>query len=353
MVLGAKDSKSSFSAFNEVDDQVAKPVIGSDGASRWQDFKQGAGKKTAAAGNSLLSVAPSLPLKRIDRVGLGIKSINDERSIEAEVRKEAGDREVGAGYTVFKTTDDHEERAAQKKRKLILDRVRPDDATYFMKAETFEGYKEDYVFTTKDRGTGYYWDGMDSVKRELGQSPTYSGSSEGGAMTVGGADRGNHPKEKVRTKKRKKKSVEATAVPDSDPYNPMEQVAQAILRRKQALDAPPSVLLGMLTTASDAAALGAGAEAVKLLASSQVETLEPELVAAGWEATKDPTSGKTYYFRRSTNEQCWNKPALPKKIIGQSDNNLPEGWKSTADSNSGKVYYYHTSGKTSWEKPMS
>ena len=31
-------SSSSFSVFKEVDESVAKPVLGSDGAARWQDF---------------------------------------------------------------------------------------------------------------------------------------------------------------------------------------------------------------------------------------------------------------------------------------------------------------------------
>jgi len=52
-----------------------------------------------------------------------------------------------------------------------VERVRPEGATYFIKAETFDGWKEDYVFTTKKgRGTGYFWDGMDSVKKLGGGS---------------------------------------------------------------------------------------------------------------------------------------------------------------------------------------
>ena len=125
MASRAPPPKSSYTAFNEVDEQVAKPVLGSDGAARWQDFKQGAGKKTVAGLRTLSSVAPALPLKRLDRA-LGTRSIHDERSNEAKIRREAGDKEVGAGYTEFKRKQNHDELVAQKKRKLILDRVRPD-----------------------------------------------------------------------------------------------------------------------------------------------------------------------------------------------------------------------------------
>ena len=138
---------SSFSVLNEVDEQTSKAVLGSDGASRWQDFKKDNKIKVRA------SVAPTIPLKKLDRA-LGTKSIEDERAAESKIRKDAGERELGLGYTVFKRKTDHEEIAAQKKRKLMLDRVRPDDMAYFIPAETFKGSKFDYVFTTKSRGTG-------------------------------------------------------------------------------------------------------------------------------------------------------------------------------------------------------
>ncbi len=265
------------------------------------------------------------------------------------MRKEAGDREVGAGYTTFKRKQDHEEIAAAKRKKLILERVRPDDVPYFLKAETFEGYKFDYIFTTRDRGTGYYWDGMDSMRKELGIEPTYAKEME----TKIEGDVNETSKSNTKSKKKKrKKSEHVIAVIESDPNNPMEQVAQAILRRKQALDAPPTALLGVSQTAVDAVALGAGAGAVQLASTSANKALEPELVAAGWEAALDPKSGKIYYFRRSTNEQSWEKPKITKPQPAMEQSNLPDGWKSATDPNSGRVYFYDTSGNTSWEKPV-
>ncbi|KAL7527924.1 hypothetical protein ACHAXR_002193 [Thalassiosira sp. AJA248-18] len=335
-------SKSSFSVFNEVDETVAKPVLGSDGAARWQNFTQKSKLPTTT------SVAPAIPLKKLDRA-LGTKNFRDEQANEAKIRMEAGDNEQGSGYTVFKRKTDQDEITEQKRRKLVVDRVRPDDMPYFLQAETFEGYKFDYVYTTRDtRGTGYYWDGMDSLKKELGQPPTHSSISQGDDD----ADVATETKKKGKTKKKRKRVRESAAVPESDEFNPMEQVAQAILRRKQAIGGPPSSLVGITNTKADAVALGADSIALNLasLSPPATETLDPELVAAGWEATKDPNSGKTYYFRRSTNERSWTRPSLPKSAVGENDK-LPEGWKSTKDQNSGTVYYYHISGKTSWEKP--
>jgi hypothetical protein len=149
----------------------------------------------------------------------------------------------------------------------------------------------------------------------------------------------------------------------------MEQVALAIQRRSQAMSAPPSSFIGgggddiaaVNTMAADAAALGLDARLLNLASSSTVaskkpqemttsQSLEPELVAAGWESALDPASGKTFYFRRSTNERTWDKPSL---VGAQTQQQLlPDGWKSVLDAGSGKTYYYHTSGKTSWEKPI-
>jgi len=51
----------------------------------WQDFK--AQNKQARKGGS---VAPNLPMKRSDRLGTGLKSIEEERKLENEIRKESG-----------------------------------------------------------------------------------------------------------------------------------------------------------------------------------------------------------------------------------------------------------------------
>ena len=332
---------SSFSAFNDVDDTVSKPVLGSDGAARWQDFK---GNNKLPTNKS--SIAPAIPLKKLDRV-LGTKSIRDEQAIEVKIRKDAGDREMGSGYTVFKRNTDQEEIAAKKKKQLVLDRVRPDDVPYFIQAETFEGYKYDYVFTTRDlRGTGYYWDGMDSMKKEMGLAPTHSSLADN---TNGNDDTTiESSRSSIKRKKKKRKKVhDGNPIFEPDEFNPHEQVAAALLRRKQAMEAPPSTSVSIANnTRSDAEALGADSRALNIPVQ---QTLEPELIADGWQSTKDPASGKIYYYKRSTNERSWKKPELPSKSEGQ----LPEGWKATKDATSGKVYYYHTSGKTSWQRPSS
>ena len=328
---------SSFSAFNDVDDTVSKPVLGSDGAARWQDFK---GNNKLPTSKS--SIAPAIPLKKLDRV-LGTKSIRDEQAIEVKIRKDAGDREMGSGYTVFKRNTDQEEIAAKKKKQLVLDRVRPDDVPYFIKTENFEGYKFDYVFTTRDlRGTGYYWDGMDSMKKEMGLAPTHSSSAD-----IGNDDTTTTESSKNTKRKKKKRKKDASPIFEPDEFNPHEQVAAALLRRKQAMEAPPSTSVSVANnTRSDAEALGADSRALNVPA---LQTLEPALVADGWQSTKDPVSGKIYYYKRSTNERRWKKPELPSK----SEEQLPDGWKATKDASSGKVYYYHTSGKTSWQRPSS
>lgn len=332
----------SYTAFNDVDETVAKPVLGSDGAARWQDFRSGSKLPKT------YSVAPAMPLKKLDRA-LGTTSIRDEQANEAKIRKNAGDRESGAGYTTFKRKSDHEEIAEKKKKKLVMDKVRPDDVSYFLPAEAFEGYKFDYVFTQRDnRGLGYYWDGTDSAKEAMGLPPTHSTSE-----SVNDETTATEKVKKSKTKKKKKKIREPATIPDADEFNPMEQVSLAILRRKQAMEAPPSRLLGVTNTKADAAALGADSSALDMASPDPTPSLEPELVAAGWESTKDQNSGKTYYFRRSTNERSWTKPNPPKSAVGGDDKQLPAGWKSANDPKSGKVYYHHTSGKTSWEKPVS
>ena len=405
-------SKSSYTAFSEVDDSVAKPVLGSDGAARWQDFH-----KNNKAVNINSSVAPLIPLKKLDRA-LGTHSLKDERANEAKIRSDAGDRALGEGYTEFKRKSDHEEAAARKKRKMILERIRPDDMIYFIEAETFSGSKFDYVFTTRDRGTGYYWDGMDSLKKELGQTTAHGDSISDNDGVVSDTIDDGKTKDKdteAKKKKKKQKKIKDTVVPDSDPFNPMEQVAAAIARRNQALQAPPTSTNNVdLMRAADAAALGAthvftnnedvlepkltaaGWESAKDQTSGKLyyfnrktnerswtkpnvsstpnfsissvssdaavlganntamlvagEELEPELVALGWQTAKDPSSGNSYYFRRETNEQSWIKPSIPKEL-SKDDYKLPEGWKSAKDATTGKVYYFDSSGNTTWTRP--
>jgi hypothetical protein len=61
-----------------------KPT-GSDGALAWQEFKS-TNKQICKGG----AAAPNLPMKRTDRLGTGLKSIEEERALENEIRKKSG-----------------------------------------------------------------------------------------------------------------------------------------------------------------------------------------------------------------------------------------------------------------------
>lgn len=312
-------SKSSFNVFKAVDDLVAKPVIGSDGAANWQDFQ-----KESKQCLSNASVAPHMPLKRADRLA-GITSVEEERKREKKIREQAGYAGESTGYTVFKRKNEAEEAAARKKRKQIENKVRPDEKKYFISAETFEGWKFDYVFTTRDRGTGYYWDGMDSLKKLNGEGDFGEETGHDDADTGESAAK-QEDKPKKKKKKNKKHAVVPPVVVDN-PYNPMEQVADAIRRRNEALASggPPSALLGL---------------------------------PAGWEVATD-SSGKTYYFCRASGERQWDRPTAPASSLSTATANsasaarpeLPFGWSVTKDESTGKEYYYHTNGETRWERP--
>jgi hypothetical protein len=309
-----KGEKAAYEAFNAVDKLVSKPVMGSDGASRWQNFR---------ADNKQIyelarpSVAPVAPLKVSDRKA-GFGSWNEERQNEVKVRTTAGDAALNAGYTNFqhKNSQTAEEVARKKHEKQVRKRVRPEEEPYYIKPAddgvTFQGHKFDYIFTTKDKKTGYYWDGMDSVKKlDQGDSP---------------ADTSIHMKKQEKTssssaptetnsateqpKKKKRKKVKQAVIID-DPNNPMEQVAAAIQRRQ---------------LAATGATGGGGGD-------------------VAWETALDPTSGKTYYFCRATGERKWEKPE-PETLP------LPQGWQSAKDPNTGKEYFYHAAtAETRWERP--
>lgn len=314
MASSKSSSKNSFDAFAQVDDLVSKPVLGSDGAASWQEFRK-------EHKSDRPSAAPKAPLKKLDKLGTGLTNWDAERSHEENVRKQAGQATVGAGYTNFKKKNSTEEAALRKKIKQIEARIRPDDKEYFIPAKTFEGWKFDYVFTTRpDRGTGYFWDGMDSIKKMLG------GEVQDEVVDVEeeekNSDRKNKdaPLDDLKPKKKKRKK-QAGPVIVEDPNNPMEQVARLLQQRNQAL-------------------AGGG---------------DPSL-PAGWDATLDPTSGKTYYFCRATGERSWEKPNAPPTAANTSsdqkdEDGLPDGWQSAKDATTGKTYYYHSSGETRWETP--
>jgi hypothetical protein len=305
---GTSGVKSSFDAFAKVDAIVSKPVLGSDGAASWQDFR-----KDIKGAAHRPSAAPKAPLKKMDRLGTGFTSWEEERSNEDRVRKESGHVVAGSGYTTFKKKNSSEEAAERKRVKNVEARIIPEDKDFFIPSKTFAGWKFDYIFSTRpDRGTGYFWDGTDSIKRLRGELP-----EEETSATKNDGEGETNEEEAVKPKKKKRKKS-AGPVILTDPNNPMEQLAGVIQRRNQKLGG----------------------------------VADPTL-PAGWEAAKDPTSCKTYYFQRATGERSWEKPQPPSAEISKvtPEDALPGGWTAATDKASGKHYYYNASGETRWDRP--
>jgi len=390
----SSSSTSSYDAFASVDRLVSKPVLGSDGAASWQSFRrnrqQSEGKSNASR-KSGGGAAPTAPLKKSDRLGgAGFQSWTEERRHEDHQRLEQGlDAVDDAGYTHFRKKkhddDDIATGAAggstaaavdKKERKRILAKTRPDDVEYFLPAQTFQGSKFDYVYTTRHLGLGYYWDGTDSLKRLGGETaPKITTAGGGGTRDVAGdvgSGRGggeessststtkNKKKkdddlgEKSATKKSKKKKRKQQQqqrqgpVIVEDPNNPREQFAAVLLQRQQQQRQQPQ----------------------------QQQLCLPE----GWESAIDSTTGKTYYFCRATDERRWDVPPTTSTSTSKtqaqaqadaplnqqqqkptdddrassSQPYLPEGWSEALDASSGKTYYYNASTRqTKWERPSS
>lgn len=314
MPQSSNNNNKAYEAFASVDQMVSKPVLGSDGAASWQEFKKEYRVKDE-------SVAPSLQVKHADRMGTGLSSMAEERAHEEKIRRAAGDAAVGSGYTTFQKKNDAEEAQERKRRKRIEQKIRPDKKPYFQASASFDGWRFDYVFTTRDRGTGYYWDGTDSVKKLNGTLPDVP---EPAAATMDDSSSAEKKEETNKPPSKRRKKEETTKQKNENVnHNPRiittrNQVEEAIQRRKERLQRPPRGLV--------------------VADSSQEECR----LMNGWESAKDPASGKTYYFHRESGQRQWDPPI----------ENLPEGWKSAKDPRNGKTYYYHTNGETSWEVPQ-
>ncbi|CAJ1966851.1 unnamed protein product [Cylindrotheca closterium] len=306
MSQGPDSKRDSFlDAFAKVDEMVSKPVLGSDGANSWQQFRKG-----NKAINNHKSVAPKAPLKKSDMLGTGFSSWEEERKHEDQMRQAKGQTSTGSGYTTFKKKNTVEEAAERKRIKLIEARIRPDDKKYFIPSPTFEGWKYNYVFTTKvDQGTGYYWDGMDAIKELKGELVWPKKKVEKATSET------RDETEQAPKKKKRKKNRGPTIV--SDPNNPMEQVHAILQQRRQA-------------------------------ASGLIADLPP-----GWAASIDPSSKKPYYYNQATGERSWTKPENVDKAQSTASDELPKGWKSAVDKSTGKTYYYNDKGETKWEKPTA
>lgn len=337
-----KKTNDAYDAFNSVDKLVSKPVLGSDGAASWKNFRKE--NKTIYAKTSS---APLAPLKKSDKLGAGMSSWEDERKREEEARLESGAAALGEGYTNFRAKNGQEEALMRKEKKRIEKRLRPDKSEYFLPAKAFEGWKWDYIFTTKDRGTGYYWDGMDSLKRQNGQLSADAGpkSSANNAQAEGEEESANKrtatdgTKEPRQKKKKRKKTCPEIV---DDPNNPLEQVQAAIRSRNERLGLTQDDLPAGWETASD--------PTTKVVyyyhresGTRQWEKPKTDPLPDGWSVAKDQ-NGKPYYFHRESGTRQWEKP---------ESESLPEGWSVAVDQ-SGKPYYYHReSGARQWEKPAS
>lgn len=359
-IMSRDKASSSYSAFASVDAAAAKPIMGSDGAASWQEFRKDKKISTISKGT-----APHAPLKKADKLGTGFKSIDEERRHEEKVRREGNDAAMNSGYTTFKRKHDKGEMEERKRRKLIEERIKPDKVKYYFPAATFEGWKEDYIFTTRERGTGYYWDGMDSLKKLRGESVGPSNALNNNVQVDPGelyseitnAETKSKKKKSKKSKKEKRDAAQSSHhVIEDDVNNPMEQILNAMRRKTEILNLPPGSNSQILheTEAALTGTISSTSKLQNLESTNDDEKLVAELAIYDWEVATDPNSGKRYYYSRKTGETQWNNPIDRLKnssTNASSDDKLPEGWRLAEDS-VGRTYYYHReSGKTSWERP--
>jgi hypothetical protein len=68
-----------------------------------------------------------------------------------------------------------------------------------------------------------------------------------------------------------------------------------------------------------------------------------------WEAVKDESSGRTYYFNSATNETSWE---VPPGFFSPGEGPLPANWSGVVDEATGSLYYFNSaSNETSWTRP--
>lgn len=269
------EKPNSFSVFSSIDAMVSKPVVGSDGAASWQEFsRQGKHKSRGQA--------PHAPLHKVDRIS-GIQSIEDERKYEQKNRQEQGHKPMGCGYSVFKRKHDLSEIESKKRKKLIIERKRPENVSYFLPSATFVGWKEDYVYTTRDSGTGYYWDGADSVKKLLKFESNNECSTEFDSKygEAGGQSKDGNVKVKKKIKHKIQESKEhLSSLPDG---------------WEQATDASGNIYFFNRSLN-------------KSVWEKPTENYKQTKLADGWKEGTDPRTGRTYYYNHSANKTSWEKP---------------------------------------------
>lgn len=350
-----ESSSSAYTAYNAVDALVAKPVFGSDGAKKWQSFAQTAQKQHI----HVHSVAPTAPLKAIDRA-TGFTSWKEEREYSKQIRQsdEHTKNTTSSVYTNFTQKANHQNEISSKERKRIERRIMGDHQEYFIPSTTFASWKFDYIFTTRmeSHGTGYYFDGMDSLKLLKGQilkddipasaKVLSTNSSETKVIQHKRANPASNlnndekptsttattistisNNDEEHTKKKKKKAKNLAPIIVNNPNHPLEQIA-AILAQRQT--------------------------------SSELS------LPMGWEFAKDSITGKNYYFNRTTGERTWEAPPSTQSNVNNSKGTVAttlssndtigpcSSWNVTKDPTTGKEYYYNVeTGETSWEKPAT
>jgi WW domain len=306
----------SHDAFRQVDDLVAKPTYGSDGARAWQTFRtsavsddgNGDAKRRIANANkpSSLGSAPLAPLKKLDRL-LQFASWKDEVEHERSVRLQDGSAKLHSGYQLF-----HEKPQPKKKKSADDD---GDDGG--------------------DGGGG----GTTTTSRKRG-------GADDDATTQSAATTTAEESHKKKTKKKSKGAAAAVTMVDT-PDHPLQQVAEAIrLRTAAAMAAAPAA-----TTAAATASGGSG-------------------LLPGWEAAVDSATQQTYYYNRLTNQRQWTVPDPAAEAASASSSSksttrdatetadsasasgLPPGWVSVTDPTTRMEYYYHQETReTRWDRP--
>lgn len=317
-----------YIAFTRVDEQVSKPIVGNDGAFAWKTFIKH--NKTNAK-----STAPELPSKRTDRLQ-GFKNLQEERDYELKVNNENIDIRLTETYFSFKEKLNPADIHKIKKEDRIRKRLRPDTSQYFVKSARFEGKKSDYIFTTKDRGTGYYWDGMDSYFRLVNMKEESSMISKEQELPD------------MNFKRPKQKPTKAN---DLSKYNALEDIERAIQRRnlifsnKNSMYRVNASLKDNETRIWDVAVLSGNNCKKNTSSSSTIDSLE----LTGWETACDPLSKRLYYFHRKSGQRRWDFPILSSR---NNEQELKDGWKTAKDPASGLVYYYNeNTGDSSWNIP--
>jgi len=79
----------------------------------------------------------------------------------------------------------------------------------------------------------------------------------------------------------------------------------------------------------------------------------------GWRETKDPNTGKVYFWNKNTAEVSWDRPeedppAPPPPPPDASADAAPAQWKEVKDPQTGDIYYWNeVTNETTWDKPAS